>query len=272
MIDKLEGNKIIGEHIQANKPFSIIRLRDESDCLEWYLTGRYPKVFNTKYEVNGGLFPLERDIFDFYCEKLKRGIETCDYAGYWKSLHHQYTIYSKKVKKIKTMHNRCLEPFYHQDPWSQYLEGKTVLIIHPFTDSIEMQYSKRHLLWENPKVLPEFQLKALKAEQTSAGESKRYNNWIDSLNSMIDRMRNIDFDIALIGCGCYDIPLAYEIKNINKQAIVVGGGLQLLFGIKGSRWDRYSDIIPKFYNKHWVRPTKLETPTNNHLVENGCYW
>ena len=47
----------------------------------------------------------------------------------------------------------------------------------------------------------------------------------------------MDFDIALLGCGCYGHPLCDFIRNeLNKSAIYVGGGLQLLFGVMGKRW------------------------------------
>jgi hypothetical protein len=58
---------------------------------------------------------------------------------------------------------------------------------------------------------------------------------------------------------------------IGKIGIHLGGPLQILFGIKGRRWDAH-DVISKMYNEHWVRPSKSETPENNFAVEGGCYW
>lgn len=43
----------------------------------------------------------------------------------------------------------------------------------------------------------------------------------------------INFDTAIIGCGAYGMPLAAQIKNAGRQAIHLGGAVQLLFGIKG---------------------------------------
>ena len=77
--------------------------------------------------------------------------------------------------------------------------------------------------------------------------------------------------IALIGCGCYDIPLSTYIKGLGKQSIIIGGGLQILFGIKGSRWDRHN-IISKLYNDNWIRPSESEKPNNFKSIEGGCYW
>ena len=80
-----------------------------------------------------------------------------------------------------------------------------------------------------------------------------------------------DFDIALIGCGAYGFPLAAHVKRIGKQAIHLGGSLQILFGIKGKRWDNHP-VISKLYNEHWIRPRVEDKPNKAHLVEDACYW
>lgn len=77
-----------------------------------------------------------------------------------------------------------------------------------------------------------------------------------------------DFDVALLGCGAYGFPLAAYIKSIGKQAIHVGGPLQLYFGIRGKRWTDMG-----FYsNKYWTSPSESERPQNLKNVEGGCYW
>ena len=91
-----------------------------------------------------------------------------------------------------------------------------------------------------------------------------------------------EYDICLIGCGAYGFPLAAHIKRKGKKAVHLGGALQLLFGIKGKRWENpnygvkewgipygsYSTLI----NQYWISPNQNEKPTNANQVENGCYW
>ena len=88
---------------------------------------------------------------------------------------------------------------------------------------------------------------------------------------MKDEIAKKDFDIALIGCGAYGLPLASHVKRLGKIGIHMGGCLQLLFGIKGQRWDSIKKIN-KFYNDSWVRPLEADKPKNYLKVENGCYW
>lgn len=271
MMSEIEGNLSIGKHIQSGKPLSIIRLRSETNCLEWYLNNTYPKTFPNFYEVNGGLYPLNEKIIEYYSKTIKEGIELCNYSAYWSMHKTQYKLYGNKVKKMKLIHNRSLEPFYFDSPWSQYLKNKKVLVIHPFSETIKQQYLKKDLLWKNKDVLPNFTLNTLKSEQSSAGGKKKFSSWIESLKYMINELKQDDFDIALIGCGCYDIPISNEIKKMGKQSIIIGGGLQILFGIKGKRWDNHP-LISKFYNDNWVRPSDIEKPNNYKSVEGGCYW
>ena len=87
---------------------------------------------------------------------------------------------------------------------------------------------------------------------------------------MYNEALKIDFDVAIIGCGAYGFPLAAKLKRAGKITIHLGGAVQILFGIKGSRWD--NGEVSKFYNEYWVRPDDKDKPQNANNVENGCYW
>jgi len=264
------GNIELGKMIENGGSMSVIRLRAESDVLIHQQQNNYPYDIHIRYQVNGGLYPLNLNTLKSYAQHVKEGIINSNMMIYWESLKEQY-ISSNLIKKNILSSNRAVEPFYFQNPWSQYLEGKKVLVIHPFTDSIEKQYKLRDKLFQNKKILPLFDLKTYKSIQTSTNITKPHNTWEESLNKMKNDITEIDFDIALIGCGCYDIPLSTHIKKLNKQSIIVGGGLQILFGIKGKRWDEHN-YVSKLYNEYWIRPSTDEKPKGFSSVENGCYW
>jgi hypothetical protein len=65
--------------------------------------------------------------------------------------------------------------------------------------------------------------------------------------------------------------LIAHVKRSGKKASHLGGASQLLFGIKGCRWDNHPVISP-LYNGHWVRPAPEDIPNDANKVENGCYW
>jgi hypothetical protein len=161
-----------------------------------------------------------------------------------------------------------------QEPWSGALAGKVVLVIHPFARSIDSQYRvSRHRLFADPNVLPEFELKTIRAVQTIAGNTAGFASWFDALDHMRDQIANERFDVAIVGAGAYGLPLGAFVKSLGKQAIHLGGATQVLFGITGHRWEtEYRTSIGAMINEHWVRPLPEETPESASTVENGCYW
>ena len=180
-------------------------------------------------------------------------------------------------KSCKMVQLESLYPFFSPQPWTKTLEGKKVLVVHPFKDTILSQYNNyRHELFKNRNVLPDFQLDVIKAVQSIAGEDCGFQTWFDALDYMKEEIVKRDFDVLIVGCGAYGLPLAAFGKSLGKKALHLGGGTQLLFGIKGKRWEghyhgddtRFADL----FNEHWVYPSEKEIPKNAKLVEGGCYW
>ncbi len=166
-----------------------------------------------------------------------------------------------------------LEPYFHADPWTLALRGHRVLVVHPFEKSIRAQYARRGDLFTDPGVLPEFELLTFPSVQTIGGSSSRFKDWFEALDHMKEGIASLSFDMAIIGAGAYGMPLAAFIKReLRKKSVHLGGATQILFGIKGKRWDaipRYSTML---YNEHWVRPSADEKPSSAGRVEGGCYW
>ena len=156
-----------------------------------------------------------------------------DLLGVWEIAFESYYIkhYMKKNVTLTGLAN--LEPWFYEKPWTKALQGKKVLVIHPFTETIISQYKKRKYLFADSSVLPKFNLLTLKAVQTIAGQNdERFNTWFDALDWMYMEAMKLDFDVALIGCGAYGFPLAAKLKESGKIAIHMGGSLQLLLGFE----------------------------------------
>jgi len=224
---------------------------------------------NNRFEiirVYSGFFPITFENMKKFHVRMFKDIKLIDILGCWSPEELFFKKYLTKAKKIPLVD---LEPWYHSNPWSRALGGKKVLVIHPFESTIKSQYKKRDKLFADQNVLPKFTLKTLKAVQSLGGDSDEFSDWFDALKSMEKKISSIDFDIAIIGCGAYGLPLAAHVKRMGKKAVHMGGATQLLFGIKGKRWE---DSNFKFINEHWVRPLEEEKPKNHKQVENSCYW
>lgn len=254
-------------------------------CLDYIVDNTNTPWWNASHFhymcMNAGVFPQKKDIYVRFSQRYLEDIPEIDLLGSFQ-YKEKFMPLKGNVEKVQL---ETLYPFFVDEPWTRCLKNKKVLVVHPFESTIRQQYEKRKLLFANPDILPDFDLKILKAVQSAAGNKTSYESWFDALKYMQNEIDKIDFDICLLGCGAYGLPLAAYVKRIGKQAVHMGGGLQLLFGIKGKRWvEEYQSIwhyrpgvdintdYRQIFNEHWTFPLEEDVPMNAKVVENACYW
>ncbi len=276
------GSAIARATLAAGGPCLIARIGSgELACVSFYTRWRSDRVVRLPYphglrrvlRVNAGVFPTDDASLDRFSEVFLDAVSHTDVMGVWFN-RNEHRIVGRYCPDAQLVGLEGLNCVLRRDPWSAELAGKVVLVVHPFARTIESQYrTRRTLLFENPRVLPEFELKTLVAVQSSAGNECAYPSWIDALSSMRERIANIDFDVAIIGAGAYGLPLGAAVKDLGRQAVHLGAATQLLFGVRGRRWEVESpDDIALLFNEYWVRPSAEETPEGAGSVEGGCYW
>jgi hypothetical protein len=283
-------NDLVRRRLESGEPLMASRLgRVEMNAVLRYLNMQTPGSFRTRLgrylfqgsgpfwwdddvrfflQNNAGFFPTSDEYLRRFSERMLQDIQSLDLLS--SCCPGEVRLREYFPQAIITP-LPALEPYYHTDPWSQVLEGKKVLVVHPFEASIRSQYARRSVLFRDPKVLPAFELLTLKAVQSISGASTGYPDWFEALDWMCGQIARMDFDLAIIGAGAYSLPLAAFVKKLGKQSLHLGGATQILFGIRGSRWDRMP-FFQQLYNEHWIRPLPEETPQNYLSVEGGCYW
>ena len=102
------------------------------------------------------------------------------------------------------------------------------------------------------------------------------DDWLGTLRELkgSDEWNPRRSQLALLGCGAYGLPLAAHAKEAGMSTIYVGGLLQLLFGVRGPRWERQLEMGSAM-NAHWRRPMAHEVPRGNtSLFGDGysAYW
>lgn len=274
-----QANQLIYEGLMSDKPFAVMRNgANELDIVlikEFLGLGaidRYPDRILKKGENNAGIFPASDSTAEVFAEYYSKANAFADVNVFWGHILCEKYLLDKYSPAAKIIPSRPLEPFGFEKPWTRALKGKKVLIIHPFAETIEKQYENRDKIFENQDYLPEFELKTIKAVQSSAGAECEFKDWEEALNHMKSEIDKTDFDIALLGCGGYAVPLAAYIKKIGKKAVVTGGFTQIMFGIKGGRWEKTRPDIVAMYNDYWVRPAASDKPKNSKSVEENAYW
>ncbi len=282
----LETNNHIAQLLEGDKPCMIARFGfTEMNFLYSYLEFQNKETPKTKAQIDdamerlcllSGFFPKDISLGERFAGLYFESIPEMDLCGVWNLYMEDYVL-DTYAPECALAELKYLEPWNTASKvaWSSKLAGKKVLVIHPFAETIEKQYPKHREIFSNKfeyqNILPDFELVTIKAVQSLGGENDEYSNWFDALDSMIEQAKQIDFDVAIIGCGAYGLPLAAAIKKMGKKAIHLGGATQLMFGIWGHRWDQIPEA-KTLYNEYWIRPSEHERPKRADEVEDGCYW
>ena len=278
-----KAHLFIADIIREANPAALGKIGDiECAALSWHLgikrfykyTWTTPTYGQLGLKDQAGVFPKSEDIYHRFCDLMLERLKEIDLCALWlnpgeSNITKEYCPHSTLVELT------ALEPYFDTDsPWSFEFAGKKILVIHPFADSIQNQYCRRDEIWRlYPSILPKFKLLTLKSPYGfSYNEFSDWFGMLTWLENQVDEIyKSEDFDVALIGCGAAGIPLASHVKRLGKIGIHMGGPVQILFGIKGRRWDNRI-FFRNFYNQSWVRPLPEEKPPESETVDGGGYW
>lgn len=278
----VDGNALIREAIETGRPFAagkvglcetqgvLTGLRRKKARALGQKEPSYAYSHALALHVNAGVFPKDENVFDRFGEVYLDAVKTCSALGLV-DLAGEAEIIRKFGAHLILMRMADTEPYYFHAPWSRALKGKRVLVISPFVGSIEKQYAQRELLWDDPDVLPAFELLTIRAPLSAGLVPPKAPDWFHALSEMKAQMDNLDYDVVLIGAGAFSLPLAAHAKTRGKVGIHMGGGLQVLFGVVGKRW-REDKSFRKYIKPSWRSPSAEETPSTCGLTEGGCYW
>jgi hypothetical protein len=288
--DIVRSNTCISDFLRSGKPFTVVRLGQGPETFMTHAFLQTGKI-NLRYLdqrffslPNAGIYSRERKIEPFaaYARSYAGALERADALACFQEPNMQpVQEFFSRSHSLERIHSRSLEPFYAimegERPWTLDLLGKKVLVINPFVESFKSQLCSGFKMFNDPeKRLFEDGQEFLfyKSYQTIAG-NHIHMDWMETMRIMCADVSKLDFDVALLGCGGYGLPMCDFIKTrLGKSAIYIGGGLQLMFGVMGRRWEGnqlWREIISKEKSK-FVRPSASEACLNSQIVEGGCYW
>ena len=224
-----------------------------------------------RLHIDSGVFPVTRGQFQGFLEIYQAAIRQLDGVHLWQK-EKFLSIYEQEVAHRLCPRADRLAAWQVGREVCQSLAACRWLVVSPFTESMKRQAGRLaeiHGLSLFSKTLahiPET-CRFLRSPQFSYLEPSPYPTWSEGLARLTEEALGQEFDIALVGCGAWSLPLLANLKVAGKKGIHLGGETQLVFGIKGRRWDSYN-----IYNEHWIRPSDKETPKDFLRKENGCYW
>ncbi len=224
----------------------------------------------TQHVVNAGIWPSPKGFAEAAAEATRA---TDILAAGW------YTPYAAAEEQfLRNTHTLkvdlpALEPYYAPEhlQWTRLLAGQRVAVVSPFTETIQKQIKKP--IWKNNLLPASIDFTTIR---TGFPPSIAPNgpcawpvtSWREAVNLLVKQVEEAKVRVVLLGCGGLGMLVAHRLRASGHICIVLGGALQLLFGIKGRRW--LTEPVAEYFNEHWTFP--LERPSGASIIEGGCYW
>lgn len=266
--------------LKGHTPFAAAKIgANELFLVMWCLKYDIMESRLKELHDHAGIFPHDLDFFKNYGELFIEGVKSLDLLGIWNGkgepdlyqklgLTCEIANYQEMVGEIPAIAVGAATS------WLPELKGYRVMVVSSFAELINQRANETdwNRYWAGR--IPWIEPAAFKAVSFPYGfEKQTQQSFRDSVD-LLERFKTEhqsaleDSDIILLGCGAYAIPLVQWAKEHGKVAIHMGGEIQVIFGIKGGRWDGVTDL----YNEHWVRPGAQLKPSTAKAVEDGCYW
>ena len=270
------GQSLLAGAIAAGGPLGIGKIGGlEAEVAGFYLGERqrgtpYPKLLRAQIFLNVGIFPDTDEAIDRFCQALIGAAARMDVMGVM-GYPGEPQILGKHAPNACLISLHALDPWYFPDPWSRHLAGRRVTVVSPFAETITRQYARRAEIWPGTEVLPEFQLQTVRMPLSPGLSPAAEPDWQARFERIRDAVEAEPYDVLLVGAGGISLLLAAHAKTTGRIGFHMGGPTQILFGVRGRRWDA-EPFFQSRINDAWVRPAGDEAPPGVLKIEQGCYW
>jgi hypothetical protein len=294
-IGKYELINYIRNAIEEEKGFAMGKLGFSEQHLLGYLPflesnpselqiRSYEAILRYHCEIQFGVFPTTPIFLKEFAAFYSLSVRSIDILGLFqaeqeKKLIKQNSITAKLIYYQDTEPDRSI-PENISNCYLPLFVNKRILYISSFADLLKERSEKSifESVWLNTQK-KWFYPKSITTIETpysyvsAKSTHKLYGTSINLYKSICDKIDNQNFDIALIGLGALGLPLASYIKSKGKIAISLGGHLQVLFGVKGARWENDDYWKKNYFNDSWIHmPEKYFPENKDQLADNGSYW
>ena len=289
------GSNRIAQVVRTGSPFFIGRNGStEQAALRFWFTYRkiggqpWPYELKQNLNVGAGVWPKTDESLDAWVKEYMETLGLLDgvAAGWYRPLaDSESAILDFTAPNAFRTPLRSLEPYYAipNHRWTRHLAGKRVAVVSSFYESVPSQVENSMAIWQGAKepetILPPsttwVPIRTFFTKEVSMGDQTEWppeiHNWDQAADYIVKKVKASGASIALIGCGGLGMIIAGRLRKAGISAVVLGGSIQVLFGIKGRRWATH-DVISKFWGPAWVWPTDAETPRGSYEIEGACYW
>lgn len=234
-------------------------------------------------ERYSGLFPATSSTLDTWMKQYVGAVTDVNIivAGWYASMARpEWTLLDTFCPNAHRIPLRALESYYsaREHHWTRILAEQKVCVVSSFAETMKTQSMKAEHIWPQcPTLLPNAQwsfVRSFYPPRIARGKCEwpsDITSWDSAVEYLYTEVMKTGSQIVLLGCGALAMPLGARLKKAGKICIVIGGAIQILFGIKGKRWEKHGQISALF-NDAWVHPNDSEIPGGANDIEGGCYW
>ncbi len=291
------GSERILRTMQSGKPFFIGRNGStEQAALSFWFTLRksgrtWPTDIRRNLYIGAGIWPPTDESLDKWAQEYMSALGLVDglAAGWYRPFANaESVLLDYAAPKAFRTPLRALETYYTlpEFRWTRHLANKKVAVVTSFSKTVAEQTSspdRIYSIWKSMKeagtILPLtttwIPIRSHFHSEVAMGDSTEWpaeiNNWDEAANYIVEGVKASGATVALIGCGALGMIIGGRLRQLGISVVVMGGAIQVLFGIKGRRWERH-EVISKFWSESWVWPSESETPRGSLKIEGGCYW
>jgi hypothetical protein len=291
------GADRISTTVRGISPFFIGRNGStEQEAISFWFTRRrigtpWPQRIRTNLHIGAGVWPATDESLDKWAEEYMKALGLIDglAAGWYRPFaDSESALLDYAAPTAFRTPLRSLEPYYciPNHRWTRHLSGKRVAVVSSFADTIQSQVESAeriHAIWNSlrePNTVLSLTatwipIRTYFPPEVALGDSTQWpdeiRNWDEAATYIVEAVKASGATVAIIGCGGLGMIIGGRLKALGISVVVMGGAIQVLFGIKGRRWEKH-EVISKFWGPYWVWPRESETPRGSFQIEGGCYW
>jgi hypothetical protein len=230
---------------------------------------------------HGGIFPIEPAFMDRFSREFAQAVAKLDSVGVIRScwpddeeLFRFHRMTGEPIDYVDQEPDRSL-PANERRCWLPFLRGRRVLLVCPFAELLRARATREtfEAVWSKTGK-PWFEPASVEAVELPYGFSRstreRYATALDLFDDVRGRVEARTFDVVLIATGTLGCLFAAAAKEQGRVGIVLGGHLQVLFGVSGERWLERPEWRRDYINDAWVELPEGYRPDPGETDEN--YW
>lgn len=273
-----ESQSFIKKGLKNGNSFSRIGLTELKlffSIKRYRINGLFP-LFPRKYIVNegqknAGIYFINRAEQDQFVHEMETTSTNCNMASLPSIYYNKFSTLVQlndqfNQRRLKLRH---YEPYLFENNYFDFFSNTNVTIVTSFAKTASDQIDRFQNIHKNITTACNFHI--VKAPQTNAQYEHDGVTFFQRLDALERQVCSAGNNFVLVGAGGYGHLLAKRLSRKGYVVMVIGGGIQILFGIIGKRWENREDFREMF-NEHWTKPHPNDVPKGFNLVENGCYW